>query len=91
MSEEKSGGEKSKEQLMKEMDEAGAAADVELRAMPHKDSIPVARWFAAHYMKAGHKRLGRAIVAFAKETKDLTPAQYGVDNVSSPEGKGKKK
>jgi hypothetical protein len=27
----------------------------------------VAAWFAQHFMKAGHKRLGRFLVAFSKE------------------------
>jgi len=63
--------------MMKKMDDAAIEADKELRGMAHKDSIPLARWFMKHYTGAGHKRLGRALVAFAKETKDLRPEQFG--------------
>jgi hypothetical protein len=69
--------EEEKVAMMKKMDDAAVEADKELRYMAHKDSIPLARWFMKHYTGAGHKRLGRALVAFAKETKDLRPEQFG--------------
>jgi hypothetical protein len=65
-----------KDDAIIKMDEAAEKADKELRAMAHKDSIPVARWFKAHYMGAGHKRLGRVLVAFAKETETLKPENF---------------
>lgn len=68
--------ENEKELMMKKMNEAAEVADKELRAMAQKDSIPVARWFKDHYAKAGHKRLGRILVAFAKETENLAPENF---------------
>jgi hypothetical protein len=70
-------GAKNKEEMMASMDAAAVVAETELRAMAQKDSIPVARWFAAHYKKAGHKRLGRALVSFAKDVEGLMPENYG--------------
>jgi hypothetical protein len=59
-----------------EMDLAAMEADKDLRSMAHADTVRMARWFARHYAKAGHKRLGRAIVAFAKETKDMRDKDF---------------
>jgi len=63
------------EEKMKEMDAAADVADKELKAMAQIISIPVARWFAEHYRKAGHKRLGRVLVQFAKETANMNKSQ----------------
>jgi hypothetical protein len=63
------------EEKMKEMDAAADVADKELKAMAQIISIPVARWFAEHYRKAGHKRLGRVLVQFAKETAKMNKSQ----------------
>jgi len=60
---------------MTEMDAAADVADKELKAMAQIISIPVARWFAEHYRKAGHKRLGRVLVQFAKETANMSKSQ----------------
>ena len=58
------------------MDAAGEAAAKELMAMDQNITVPMARWFMNHYAKAGHKRLGRALVAFAKEMKDTGPKNW---------------
>lgn len=54
-----------------EMDKAAEEAEKELQGMPQTQVIPLARWFHAHYMKAGHKRLGRLLVQVSKATKGL--------------------
>ena len=59
-----------------QMDIAAEAALEELKAtLPQTIYIPVARWFKNHYMKAGHKRLGRGLVAIAKETVSMKEDQ----------------
>ena len=63
------------EEKMKEMDAAADVADKELKAMAQIISIPVARWFAEHYRKAGYKRLGWVLVQFAKETAKMNKSQ----------------
>jgi hypothetical protein len=62
--------------IMEEMDTAAVEADKVLRAMAQRDSVPVARWFAAHYKSAGHKRLGRVLVAFAKDVEGLREENF---------------
>lgn len=47
-------------------DEAAAVAAVELKTLPPEQVKVVADWWARHYMKAGHKRLGRLLVAISK-------------------------
>jgi len=47
-------------------DEAAAVAAEELRKLPPDQVKVVADWWAKHYMSAGHKRLGRLLVAVAK-------------------------
>lgn len=54
-----------------EMDAAADIAEKELQGMPQTEVIPIARWFASHYLKAGHKRLGRVLVQVAKATKNM--------------------
>jgi hypothetical protein len=63
-------------EMMKEMDEAARVADVALRAMPQSVAVPMARWFRDNYLKAGHKRLGRILVAYAKETANIKPEDF---------------
>jgi hypothetical protein len=58
----------SPEEKMAFMDQAAVEATKVLRAMHQRDTVPVARWWRDNYGKAGHKRLGRVLVAFAKET-----------------------
>jgi len=47
-------------------DEAAAVAAEELKKLPTDQVKVVADWWAKHYMSAGHKRLGRLLVAVAK-------------------------
>ncbi len=58
-----------KEQIMKDMDEAAVKAEVELqknfKTWTAKD---IAIWWMVWYLKAGHKRLGRVLVAQGKKS-----------------------
>jgi hypothetical protein len=47
-------------------DEAAALAAVELKKLPADQVKVVADWWAKYYMSAGHKRLGRLLVAVSK-------------------------
>jgi hypothetical protein len=47
-------------------DEAAAVAAEELKQLPSEQVKIVADWWAKHYMSAGHKRLGRLLVAISK-------------------------
>lgn len=47
-------------------DEAAAIAAEELKKLPQDQVKVVADWWAKYYMTAGHKRLGRLLVAVAK-------------------------
>ena len=47
-------------------DEAAAVAAEELKKLPLDQVKVVADWWAKHYMSAGHKRLGRLLVALSK-------------------------
>lgn len=63
-------GKKSNEQLMAEMDSAAVLAKAEILDVLQRDqpsADDVITWFAANYMRAGHKRLGRILVAISKE------------------------
>ena len=50
-----------------EMDLAAQRAADELDRMNKEAVKTVADWFAKHYLQAGHKRLGRVLVAKSKE------------------------
>ena len=65
-----------KKEMMAAMDEAAMVAEQEFKAMSQHLTVPVARWFEKHYGKAGHKRLGRMIVQFAKAMKHTKPDQW---------------
>ncbi len=59
-------------EILNQMDAAGDAAEQELRALikstPKEDLAEVLfKWYQKWYMKAGYKRLGRILVALAKE------------------------
>ena len=69
------------DEMMKQMDEAAAQAEAELvknvAGWSAKDLIG---WWARSYMKAGHKRLGRVLVAQNKklaENTDVKDAKNG--------------
>ena len=56
------------EQVMKQMDEAAAQAKAELLQNAAAWGVgDVAAWWARWYLKAGHKRLGRELVALARK------------------------
>jgi len=50
------------------MDSAAQAAQAELNKLPQDAVKKVAEWWAKFYLKAGHKRLGRALVKAAGVT-----------------------
>lgn len=59
-------------EILNQMDAAGDAAEQELRALvkstPKEDlAEALFKWYQNWYMKAGYKRLGRTLVALAKE------------------------
>ena len=58
------------------MDAAALEANKELRQMNQNETVMIARWFKKHYLKAGHKRLGRVLVQFAKETDGIRPEDF---------------
>ncbi len=49
-----------------QMDAAAEVAATELRSLDPNSVKLIANWFAKHYLKAGHKRLGRVLVAASK-------------------------
>lgn len=64
------------DEKMKAMDAAAEQAGVDLRKMSQHVTTPVARWWKDNYLKAGHKRLGRVLVAFAKAMEGSGPGQW---------------
>lgn len=58
-----------KDQVMKAMDEAALVAAEELKTMDAEAVITMSAWWAKNYLKAGHKRLGRVLVAVNKTAK----------------------
>ena len=50
----------------KAFDDAAAVAAEELKKLPAEQVKVVADWWAKFYMTAGHKRLGRLLVAISK-------------------------
>jgi len=50
----------------KAFDDAAAIAAEELKKLPAEQVKIVADWWAKFYMTAGHKRLGRLLVAISK-------------------------
>jgi len=58
---------KSKEEIMKEMDDAAVLAGAEFtKDYVNWSARDVVVWWSKWYLKAGHKRLGRILVAKAK-------------------------
>lgn len=49
-----------------EMDSAAVKAGAELSRIPDQSIETLCIWFTKHYMKAGHKRLGRIVVENGK-------------------------
>lgn len=65
--------EEEKKKMMEDMDAAAIVAEEAFKAMPQTTTAPVARWWLEHYAKAGHKRLGRMMVTFAKNMANTKP------------------
>jgi hypothetical protein len=65
-----------KSNMMAEMDKAAQEAEKELKAMSQHITVPIARWWQKHYLKAGHKRLGRIMVAHAKAMDKTDPSKW---------------
>lgn len=63
-----------------EMDKAAQDAEAELKMMSQHVTVPMARWWLKNYMKAGHKRLGRVMVAHAKAMEKTGPSQWAEDD-----------
>jgi len=55
-----------KEALMEQMDKAAKEAEQDLENLDAVTVKTMADWFAKWYLKAGHKRLGRVLVAISK-------------------------
>jgi hypothetical protein len=54
---------------VEEMDKAAVNATHELlELVPEECIMKVAQWWRRNYLLAGHKRLGRILVAIAKQT-----------------------
>ena len=49
--------------MIESMDDAADKAAIELDKLPTEHVNTVATWWKEWYLKAGHKRLGRALVA----------------------------
>ena len=50
-----------------EMDRAAREAEDDLQNLTGEAVKSVSEWFAKWYLRAGHKRLGRVLVALAKQ------------------------
>ena len=65
-----------KKTMMDNMDKAAVIAEQEFKAMSQHITVPMARWWLKHYGKAGHKRLGRMMVQYAKAMEKTNPTQW---------------
>lgn len=57
---------RSKEEILKGMDEAAEKAKEDFNTLPEETRKLAAAWIRKWYLKAGYKRLGRFLVAYAK-------------------------
>lgn len=57
---------KTKEEILKGMDEAAELAKEDFNALPEETRKLAAAWMRKWFLKAGYKRLGRFMVAYAK-------------------------
>ena len=53
-----------------EMDKAAQTASEELERLDSPSVKKVANWWASHFKTAGHRRLGRALVAYSRDHSD---------------------
>lgn len=58
---------KTTEEILAAMDEAAKQAKVDFGQLPEDVKKQAAAWIKKWYGKAGYKRLGRLLVAYAKE------------------------
>lgn len=58
---------KTPEEIMAGMDEAAKLAKDEFVLFPEDTKKIIASWLRKWYLKAGYRRLGRLLVAYAKE------------------------
>ncbi len=58
---------KTKEEILAGMDEAAKQAKENFDGLPQDIKRGAAQWLRKWYLKAGYKRLGRILVAHAKE------------------------
>jgi hypothetical protein len=58
---------KTSEEILRGMDEAAGQAKIEFEQLPEDVKKQAAAWLKKWYGKAGYKRLGRLLVAYAKE------------------------
>ena len=58
---------KSKEEILAGMDEAAKQAKEDFEKLPEEIKKHASKWVYKWYLKAGYKRLGRLLVAYAKE------------------------
>jgi hypothetical protein len=66
---------KTKEEILKDMDEAAEKAKEDFNTLPEETKKLAAAWVKKWYMKAGYKRLGRFMVAYAKSCEADTVTQ----------------
>jgi hypothetical protein len=57
---------KAQEEILKGMDEAAEKAKEDFKTLPEETKKLAAGWMRRWYLKAGYKRLGRFMVAYAK-------------------------
>lgn len=56
-----------KEELMQQMDEAATQARQEIEQnIDNLSALDIVNWWSKWYLKTGHKRLGRILVAIGK-------------------------
>lgn len=57
---------KTSEEILRGMDEAAEKAKEDFNTLPEETRKLAAAWVRKWYLKAGYKRLGRFLVAYAK-------------------------
>ena len=56
-----------------EMDQAAVEAEKDLKGLTPQSVKEVAGWWMTYFKKAGHKRLGRLLVSYAREDLEVDP------------------
>lgn len=74
---------KSKEEILKSMDEAAEKAKEDFNNLPEETRKLAAAWVRKWYLQAGYKRLGRFLVAYAKscETAETERTEESQDSI----------